>query len=159
MKSRKYSLDVDFHAPSRFVFDWCTDFREDDYKISGENSRRHVLTKSGGKVVWIQHNPGRRLSDERVRIVTVSPPRNWQLEGFGEEYDLRGKYSVQPKGRHAASLHMDFIVEYKTVEPETAEEFLSDLSEEWERYRKALEKDYKGTSSSWAPHRHRTSSS
>jgi hypothetical protein len=34
------------NAPLRYVYEWCTDFREDDPQITGSKSQRKVLEKT-----------------------------------------------------------------------------------------------------------------
>jgi hypothetical protein len=38
----------------RYVYDWCTDFSEDDPKITGSTSQRKVLEKTKKRVTYVQ---------------------------------------------------------------------------------------------------------
>ena len=142
MVSRTFGLTIRFNAPLGYTYRWCTDYRVDDYKISGESSRRHIMEASSRKYAWVAYTEGGGKRSEKIRIVTLSPPDSWHLDGYGEEYNIDGDYVLKRLGPKKTELKMKFRMNYKTVPPETREEFLSDLEEEWEKYRKALEKDY-----------------
>lgn len=142
MEKRKYRLNLTFEAPLRFVYGWCTDFREDDNRITGSSTKKHILSSSRKKVAWVLHNPMEGFEEERVRIVTLFQPDKWHLDGFGEGYDIEGDYELRPAGRSMTELRMVFVVNYKKKEPEPEGKYVSDLAEEWSRYKTALEADY-----------------
>lgn len=142
MVSRTYGLTMRFNAPLSYTYRWCTDYREDDYKISGETSRRHIMEASARKYAWVVHSGSKGKGQEKIRIVTLSPPNGWHLEGYGDEYNIDGDYVLKRLGPRETELKMKFRMLYKTIPPESKEEFVTDLEEEWEKFRKALEKDY-----------------
>jgi hypothetical protein len=37
-----------FKAPLEYVFEWCTDLREDDGKMTGSKRKRTILVKTPG---------------------------------------------------------------------------------------------------------------
>lgn len=143
MATRTFTLKKSFSAPLDFVYAWCTDYRDDDHIISGDSSRRHIVSASREKYAWILHDSKRRRSAERVRIVTLMPPSRWHLDGFGEGYDITGDYALASKGKEKTELKMSFTMYYKKAAPETKTEFASDLGREWDRFKAALEEDYR----------------
>lgn len=142
MASRSYHLTMRFDAPLSYTYKWCTDYREDDYKISGESSRKHIVEASSKRYAWIAYTEGNGKRVEKIRLVTLTPPRKWHLDGYGDEYNIEGDYFLKKLGPRKTELRMSFTLQYKTIPPEPREEFMSDLKEEWEIYRKALENDY-----------------
>ena len=83
-----YRVSKVFHAPLRYVYEWCTDYRETDPKIVGSTKRRIILEKTRQRAIYVQLYYG---SDGRrkvcVDIVTLKPPKSWHLDFFGEEDD------------------------------------------------------------------------
>ncbi len=72
-------------APLRYVYDWCTDFRSDDAKLSGSRSRHRVIRVSPERLVRIRvaRQPARnpRMAVELVRL---SPPDAWHKDTIDE---------------------------------------------------------------------------
>ena len=48
-----YNVSKTFDAPLEFVFDWCTDFREDDGKMVGSKAKHRFLERTDERVVWV----------------------------------------------------------------------------------------------------------
>jgi len=53
-----YRYSVTFDAPINFVYEWCTDYREDDRKIMGANYRRIILEKNKRRVIYASNKKG-----------------------------------------------------------------------------------------------------
>jgi hypothetical protein len=51
-----YRYSVTFKAPIKFDYEWCTDYGEDDLKITGANFRRIILEKTKKRVIY--ESPG-----------------------------------------------------------------------------------------------------
>ena len=142
MVSRRYVLEKSFGAPLKFVYDWCTDFRDDDNRISGERAQRKIISSSAGKVAWIAKSTSNGKKTEKIRVVTLMPPSRWHVDGYGTQYDIVGDYVLKSAGRNITTLTMTFEVNYKTIEPEPGKKWETDLGQEWDRFKFALERDY-----------------
>jgi len=129
-------------APVRFVHDWCTDFREDDGKISGSKTRRIVLQKTKRRAVYISTFKWAGRSRYGVNIVTLHPPNRWHLEYVGEESDEIGDYRLTKLGPRRTRLDMTFKEKYKIRSAPTRNEEMKHTNEIWDRYVAALERDY-----------------
>ena len=148
MKAKKrimkatYRVSKIINAPLRFVYDWCTDLREDDYKMTGSKSRRTFLEKSGRLVVYAIRYPSRGKIKHAVNIVTLRPPRGWHLDSYGEEDNEFGDYLLTKLGPRRTRLDMVFTEHWKTASVPPKAEYVKDSIRIWDKYAAALEKDY-----------------
>lgn len=142
MVARTYRVSKTFNAPFHFVYDWCTDFREDDNELAGKTWKRHIIEKTKERAVYISHWQEEGKQFEGVRVVTLKPPSAWHLDGVDEDEDEVGDYRLTPLGKNKTKLEMIFEVTFKRGEPESKESWEADASETWDRFKSALEKDY-----------------
>ena len=140
--SRTIHVSKIIKAPVRFVHDWCTDFREDDGKISGSKTRRIVLQKTKRRSVYISAFKWAGRSTYGVNIVTLRPPNRWHLEYVGEEADEIGDYRLTKLGPGRTRLDMTFKERHKISNAPTRNEEMKHTNEIWDRYVAALERDY-----------------
>ena len=104
------------NAPLRYVYEWCTDFREDDPQITGSKSQRKILEKTKKRVVYAQIYTGLDGAQKvTVDIVTLSPPSSWHLDYFGEEDDETGEYRLRALGKDRTRLDMVFREKWKKI--------------------------------------------
>ena len=130
------------NAPLGFVYDWCTDFREDDRKMIGSRRRRIILQKTKRRVVYnyIYHRGGKIRS--AVNIVTLQPPKAWHLDSPGQDCDEIADYRLTSLSTKKTRLDMTFKEQYKIRRAPTRSEDAKDLNEVWDKYVAALERDY-----------------
>ncbi|MBX8632261.1 MAG: hypothetical protein KIY12_05290 [Thermoplasmata archaeon] len=142
MKTVTYRLSKTFNAPRGFVFDWCTDFREDDAKYVGASWRRHILEKNSRTVVWILHSTQNGRETEGVRIVTLNPKNSWHLLDYDDDLTEIGDYRLTSEGRLKTRLDMVFRDTYKSGKPEARSGWEERVGKMWDRYKSALESEY-----------------
>jgi predicted DCC family thiol-disulfide oxidoreductase YuxK len=133
------------NAPLRFVYDWCTDYREDDYKITGAKSRRLIIEKTKRRTVYINQQRGSKIG-KAVNIVTLHPPNRWHLDSIGDQRNETGEYHLKKLGSRSVRLDMVFRINWKIPPSPTRAEFLRHLNESWGKYATALETDYENKS-------------
>lgn len=135
-------------APARFVFNWCTDFREDDPALTGSKSQRKILEKTKKRAVYASVYTGSDGKDKvGVNIVTLKPATSWHLEYFGEEDNEIGDYKIVSLGKNKTKLNMVFKETWKIEPIPSIEEQVESTSKTWDQYVAALEKDYASGSS------------
>lgn len=139
---RTIHLSKIIRAPLGFVYRWCTDFREDDSKISGSKARRIVLQKTKRRSVYISAFREAGRSRYGVNVVTLRPPNTWHLDYVEEEADVIGDYRLTSLGPRRTRLDMTFKEKYKIRGAPTRKEEMKDTNEVWDRYVAALERDY-----------------
>ena len=131
------------NAPMKFVFNWCTDFREDDPRITGSSSRRIILEKSKKRVVYASVYKGNDGTEKiGVNLVTLKSPNSWHLEFFGEEDTEIGDYKLLNLGKGKTKLNMTFKEKWKIHPVPTVEEQVRDSDHSWDQYAAALESEY-----------------
>ncbi len=132
------------NAPLRFVYDWCTDFRDDDPRITGSGSQRVVVERTKKRVIYTQIYKGADGNQKvEVDIVTLQGPTSWHLDAFGQEEDETGDYRLKSLGRNKTRLDMVFRDKWKDIaKPPSKEENAKHTSEVWDKYKAALEKEY-----------------
>ena len=132
------------NAPYGYVYDWCTDFRGDDGKITGSKSQRIIVEKTKKRVIYVQiYKGGDGKQKVAANIVTLRPPNSWHLDFFGEEDDETGEYVVKDLGKDKTRLDMVFKEKWKNIaKVPSIEEQTKQTNKVWDKYVKALEKDY-----------------
>ena len=127
----------------KFVFNWCTDFREDDPRITGSSSRRIILEKTKKRVVYASVYKGSDGTEKiGVNLVALKSPTSWHLEFYGEEDTEIGEYKLLSLGKAKTKLNMVFKEKWKTPEFPTVEEQVRDSDHHWDQYVSALESEY-----------------
>jgi len=142
--NQTYRLSTTFNAPIDYVFDWCTDFREDDpKKYLGSKNTRKILEKSAERVVWVVRFKEGQGFAEGVRAVWLYPHKAWHLDTCGDGREI-GDYKLTALGKSKTRLDMKFIVTYESPEEvEDKKEWEEDGKKHWAIYKKALEGDFK----------------
>ena len=133
-------------APSRYVYDWCTDYRSDDGRFSKARTRPsfRVIRISPHRVLRIRVSRGSGR-DPRVAVdlVRLKPPRSWHLDQIDENDRQAVDYRVSAVGR--ARTRLQLLVTERWVAPEfpTPEALRAQVAGRWARFAVALEEDYR----------------
>ncbi len=148
MKSGTYTKTHAFHvskiidAPFRFVYDWCTDYRESDPKITGSKAKRKILLKTEHRVIYTSAYRIGGKPRSAVNVVTLYPPKAWHLDFIGDEDDETGDYVLTTLGPRRTRLDMTFLEHYKIRNAPTRAQDAKHTHEVWDKYVAALERDY-----------------
>jgi len=141
--NQTYRLSATFNAPLDYVFAWCTDFREDDNKMTGSKTRRHILERTKERFVWVVNYKDGGKEKEGIRAVWLHPPDSWHLDTCGDGREV-GDYKLTRLGKTKTRLDMKFVETYDGPEEvEDKKEWEADGKEHWKIYKKALEADFK----------------
>ena len=132
------------NAPLSYVYNWCTDFSEDDPQLTGSKSQRKILEKTKKRAIYVQIYEGADGQQKvAVDIVTLKPSTSWHLDYFGEEDDETGEYRLKSLGKNKTRLDMLFKEKWKDIAKiPSIEEQVKNTNEVWDKYVAALEKDY-----------------
>ncbi|MFI5450384.1 MAG: hypothetical protein ACHQ03_11545 [Candidatus Bathyarchaeia archaeon] len=141
-KSHTIQVSKTIRAPLRFVYDWCTDYRESDPKITGSKSKRKILLKNNHRVVYVVNYRSRGKPKSAVDVVTLYPPKAWHLDFTGDEDDEVGDYALTSLGPRKTRLDMKFEEHYKISRAPTKAQDVKGTHEVWDKYVVALERDY-----------------
>lgn len=138
-----YKASATFRAPLEYVFQWCTDFREDDGDMVGSKAKRTFLEKTDKRIVWIEHKEKKGKSKEGVRVVWLHPPDAWYLDTCGDGREV-GQYKLTGKGKNKTRLDMEFRITYDSKhDAPDKKKWEKDVDEEWESFASHLEDDFR----------------
>jgi hypothetical protein len=147
LKSRGHTKTTIFrifktiNAPQRFVYRWCTDYRETDPKITGSKSKRRILLKTKHWAIYVSTYMGER-EPRGVNVVTLDPPNGWHLDGIGDEIERKADYVLTKLGPRKTRLEIAFTGRYKTRVVPSTKQAAQESSGVWDKYVAALEKEY-----------------
>jgi len=141
-KTHKVHVAKIIRAPLRFVYDWCTDYRETDPRITGSKSKRKILMKTKHRVVYVATYRSRGKTRSAVDVVTLYPPKAWHLDFIGDEDDETGDYVLSSLGPKKTRLDMTFTERYKVANGPSQAADVRSIHEIWDKYVPALEKEY-----------------
>jgi hypothetical protein len=136
-------------APLAFVYDWCTDYRPDDSKYSGEDKsihlKRRIIERTSRRVVFENlYDRGRGWAWER-HVVTLMPPDRWHSEGKGvySESNLSYKLTELPRARTRLDIHWRSRPTEMEKGPRATKTAIEDFVRKlWLKRRRALEREY-----------------
>jgi hypothetical protein len=137
-------LSLVIHAPSRYVYDWCTDYRSDDGRLSNGRASYRVIRISPRRVVRIRVSRGSGRDPRiAVELVGLHPPHSWHLDQIDETDQQSLDYRVSSVGR--ARTRLQLLVTERWVTPvfPTREELRAQVARTWARLAAALEADYR----------------
>jgi hypothetical protein len=132
------------HAPSRYVYDWCTDFRSDDGRFSNGRASYRVVRISPRRVVRIRvsrgSGPNPRIA---VELVGLNPPHSWHLDQIDETDQQALDYRVTSLGRGRSRLQLLVTERWVTPNFPTREALRAQVTQTWTKFAAALEADYR----------------
>jgi hypothetical protein len=140
-----YNVTKTISAPLKFVYDWCTDYKEDDNQIIGSKTQFKILQKTNHRVIYLRTYERNGKSMIGVKMVTLRPPKAWHLDQVGEDEDVIGIYKLTRMRLEVTRLDMTFTEKYKISDAPTKKEDANATAQMWDKYVAALEKDYSST--------------
>jgi hypothetical protein len=137
-------LSLMIHAPSRYVYEWCTDYRRDDGRFSNARPRYRVIRISPHRVLRIRLSRGSGR-DPRIAVdlVRLNPPRSWHLDQIDENDRQAVDYRVSAVGHARTRLQLLVTERWVTPEFPTREALRAQVRRTWARFAVALEADYR----------------
>lgn len=140
-----YELARTFNAPIDFVFEWCTDFREDDGKMTGSKTKRRILERTKKRIIWTVNYTEAGKPKEGLRVVWLRPPDSWHLDTCGDHREV-GDYKLTSIGKEKTRLDAVFHMTYDDPdEVETKEKWEKETDELWAVFTRYLESEYGGS--------------
>ncbi len=138
----RFSKAVD--APLRYVYDWCTDFRSDDAKLSGSRSRHRVIRVSPERLVRIRvARGGTRNPPMAVELVRLSPPNAWHKDTV-DEIDLDSiDYKLTALGPKRTRIRLVIVERWLTPDFPKKALWLRRSSKYWDELVRAIEERYR----------------
>ena len=143
MDDNSFEVTKLIRAPLKFVFEWCTDFREDDSEIlMGSNNKIQIVEKNERQVIRLVESATKFGVIKNRQVITLNPPNKWHVERVGDEANISGDYELTESNSHT-NLKMKFRTEYNMPEfVQTTEKRRERFGMMWDNIIKALENDY-----------------
>jgi hypothetical protein len=141
--SYRFATSKVITAPLPFVYEWWTDYREDDHKITGQKRTVSILERTTHRVIMSIRYESHGQVMTAVKIVTLNPPNEWHLNWNGDEDDETGEYKLTRMGKNKTRLSATFKVHKKRPTAQTKSEFRKEVNAVWSKYMAALESDYR----------------
>ena len=142
-KSHSFHVCKTIRAPLRYVFNWCTDYRETDPQITGSKTKRKILVRNKHRVIYLASYKNRGKTRTAVDVVTLYPPKGWHLDFVGDDDDEVGDYMLTSLGPRRTRLDMWFTEHYKMPGAPSKAQDVKVTREVWEKYAAALERDFR----------------
>ena len=133
-------------APASYVFDWCTDYRSDDWKVAkpGSHPRFRVVKLSPHRVLRIRlTGRGRTDPDIAVDLIRLEPPDRWHTDQVDEEELETVDYRVTAIGPETTRLEVRVTDRWMTPHFLSRTETAQRVSGAWERYVGMIETRYR----------------
>ncbi|MCI4326623.1 MAG: hypothetical protein L3K16_03180 [Thermoplasmata archaeon] len=133
-------------APSRYVYDWCTDYRSDDGRLSNARPRPRfrVIRISPRRLVRIRVSRGSgRDPAFTVEAIRLNPPHAWHQDQIDETDHQSVDYRVSSAGRARTRFQLLSTERWVTPEFPTPEALRAQIGRTWTRFAAAIEADYR----------------
>jgi len=133
-------------APAAYVYAWCTDYRDDDWKVArpGSHPRFRVVRLSPSRVLRIRlTDRGGADPDVAVDLIRLEPPDRWHTDQIDEEELETVDYRVIALGRERSRLEVRVTDRWMTRHHLTRAETATRVNGAWDRYVDRIERRYR----------------
>ena len=134
-------------APLRYVYDWCTDYRADDWRIQHADPAKlkfRVFRVSPHRVVRIRVvHRGPQDPEIAVDVVRLNPPADWHLDQIDERDRQALDYHLVKLGPRKTRLDLNVTERWVTRDYPTPRELRQAVSHTWDIFATALEQRYR----------------
>ncbi len=130
-------------APRRYVYDWLTDYREDDGRFSRSKPRFRVLRMAKDRIVRVRYSkPSEGGTLMAVELVRLRPPDAWHLDQI-DERDLEAvDYKVTRLGPRTTRVELWITERWMVPEHPSRAEWLEAANRVWDNLVLNLERSY-----------------
>ena len=134
------------NAPATYVYDWCTDYRSDDWKVArpGTHPRFRVVKLSAHRLVRIRlTDHGGEDPDVAVDLIRLEPPHRWHTDQIDEQELETVDYRVTAIGREKTRLEVQVTDRWMTPHFLARTETAQRVNSAWNRYIGRIESRYR----------------
>jgi hypothetical protein len=134
------------NAPQKYVYDWCTDYRADDWRLSTRRPRLRywVVRPSSRRVIRVRvADIGRSDPAVAVDLVRLNPSRSWHTDQVDEDDRMSMDYRVTRLGPKVTRLDLLCTEHWIAPKHPTRAELARTVSATWDRLVGQVEKRYR----------------
>lgn len=130
-------------VPLKYAYDWCTDYRSDDGKLSRSRPRFEVIRAGSNRVARVRISATDSATPAvAVELVRLLPPDAWHVDQIDEE-DLNSvDYKLTRLGPKRTRITLTFNERWMTPKHPTRREWLQGANNFWDKLVVALEADF-----------------
>jgi hypothetical protein len=118
-KTGTYHISKTIDALLKFVYEWCTDFRDDDPQLTGGKIKRKVVEKTKERVVYMADYTLKGKRYWHASVIALKPPNAWHLETACDPYEREiGDYKLTSlwKNKHKVGHDIQGVIQQCTVQ-------------------------------------------
>lgn len=132
-------------APASYVFKWCTDYRDDDWKVArpGTHPRFRVLKLSSHRTLRIRLTGRADDPEVAVDLVRLEPPGRWHTDQIDEQELETVDYRVIALGSERSRLEVRVTDRWMTPQFLSRAETARRVQGAWDRYVGMIESRYR----------------
>ena len=135
------------NAPLRYVYDWCTDYRSDDWRLQRKDAVKptfRVLRVSAHRVIRVRlKSNGPKDPDIAVDVVRLDPPSDWHTDQIDENDRMAIDYHLVKLGPTRTRLELFVTERWVTRDFPTRRELQQRVSATWDHFSTAIEDRYR----------------
>lgn len=134
-------------APPAYVFDWCTDYRSDDWKVArpGTHPRFRVVKLSPHRLLRIRLTDREGTDPEvAVDLIRLEPPDRWHTDQIDEQELETVDYLARAIGRNRTRLEIRVTDRWMTPRFHSRVVTAQRVNGAWDRYVGLIESRYRG---------------
>jgi hypothetical protein len=144
--ARDYRFSKLVRAPLPFVFRWCTDYRDDDDRLTDSiyHYQAKIVLREPSRIVRLISVPGTdRNRSTDVEIITLRPPNRWHLAKFSVSDDQIGNYLLTSRGPRLTLLEIRFRQKWKIRRLPDRRRYQALFNRVWDRYVEVMETEFR----------------
>lgn len=131
-------------APSKYVYEWCTDFRPDDGKYSQSMPIFKIVPLSKNRIARVRFsNPRGNTPAIALELIRLSPPNSWHVDQIDEGDLASVDYRVTRLGSRSSRLTLDITERWMIRKFPDRSAYRKGTSAYWDRLVAALEARYR----------------
>lgn len=132
-------------VPLRYAYEWCTDYRADDGKLSRSGPRFQVFQLSKDRVVRIRSSPEKATPFRvAVELIRLRPPNAWHLDQIDED-DLNSvDYKLTRLGPSKTRIALSLVERWMVPNFPSKSEWVRGTGLYWDGLVAAVEERYRG---------------
>lgn len=139
-------VSQEIEAPLKYVYEWSTDYRPDDWRLSTRRPRPrfHVVKVSPQKVVRIRVVPDpARDPDIAVDVVRLSPPDAWHTDQIDAADLMAIDYRLERLGAKRTRIKLLVTERWLFAKHPTRAELTQRVQATWNRLALLIEARYR----------------